>query len=104
MKFNNNFDSNSNFALIFLQTMWNQTAPLFQRKYLRITMIICHIQFWLFVVTNGLYMWFPQTINSVAAFMHEHPGDHKQICEIVYDHQESLYNADGVSENFLQNI
>ncbi|XP_028895806.2 synaptic vesicle glycoprotein 2A isoform X2 [Zeugodacus cucurbitae] len=105
MKFNNNFDSNSNFARIFLQTMWNQTAPLFQRKYLRITMIICHIQFWLFVVTNGLYMWFPHIMNSVATYMQEHPGEHKQICEIVYEHQEGLYKTDGTIEciNKLEN-
>nr|XP_036221542.1 synaptic vesicle glycoprotein 2B-like [Bactrocera oleae] len=94
----NHCDSNSNFALVFLLTMWNQTAPLFERKYLKMTVIICNIQFWALVAANGLYMWFPQTINSVAAFIQEHPGEHKHICEIVYDQQESLYKTDGTIE------
>ncbi|XP_054727892.1 synaptic vesicle glycoprotein 2A-like [Anastrepha obliqua] len=98
LQFNSKFDSNSNFALVFLQTMWNQTAPLFQRKYLRITMIVCNMQFWLYVVTNGLYMWFPHTINSMAAYMNEHPGEQKKICEIVYAQQESIYKTDGTIE------
>ncbi|XP_050328483.1 synaptic vesicle glycoprotein 2A-like isoform X1 [Bactrocera neohumeralis] len=94
----NNCDSNSNFALVFLQTMWSQTAPLFQRKYFQITVIICNIQFWALVAANGLYMWFPQTINGVVAFIQEHPGEHKLICEIVYDQQETLYKTDGTIE------
>lgn len=98
LKFSNNFDSNSNFAIVFLQTMWNQTVPLFQRRYLLITIIICNIQFWLFVITNGLYMWFPHIINSMAAFMQEHPGEHRQICEIVYAQEKNLYKNDGVSK------
>ncbi|XP_036319629.1 putative transporter SVOPL [Rhagoletis pomonella] len=98
LQFNSKFESNSNFALLFLQTMWNQTVPLFQRKYLRITMIVCNMQFWLYVVTNGLYMWFPHIINSVAAFINEHPGEHKQICQIVYEQQESIYKMDGTIE------
>ncbi|XP_004527473.1 synaptic vesicle glycoprotein 2A [Ceratitis capitata] len=105
LKFSNNFDSNSNFAIVFLQTMWNQTVPLFQRRYLLITIIICNIQFWLFVITNGLYMWFPHIINSMAAFMQEHPGEHRQICEIVYAQEKNLYKNDGSIEciNKLEN-
>ncbi|XP_018800129.1 PREDICTED: synaptic vesicle glycoprotein 2A-like [Bactrocera latifrons] len=94
----NNCDSNTNFALVFLQTMWSQTAPLFQRKYLQITVIICNIQFWALVAANGLYMWFPQTINSVVTFIQEHSGEHKLICEIVYDQQDALYKTDGTIE------
>uniref|UniRef100_A0A034VVQ6 Synaptic vesicle glycoprotein 2A n=2 Tax=Bactrocera dorsalis TaxID=27457 RepID=A0A034VVQ6_BACDO len=78
--------------------MWSQTAPLFQRKYLQVTIIICNIQFWALVAANGLYMWFPQTINSVMAFIQEHPGEHKKICEIVYDQQETFYKTDGTIE------
>ncbi|XP_037938036.1 synaptic vesicle glycoprotein 2B-like isoform X2 [Teleopsis dalmanni] len=89
---------NSKMFIAFLQTMWDQTVPLFHKKYLRTTLIVCTVQFWLYVITNGLYMWFPHIINSMAEFMNENPGQHKKICEIVYDKHESLYKTDGSME------
>uniref|UniRef100_T1PCW5 Major Facilitator Superfamily protein n=1 Tax=Musca domestica TaxID=7370 RepID=T1PCW5_MUSDO len=76
--------------LSFLQTMWNQTVPLFQRKYLRSTTIVCITQFWLYVITNGLYMWFPYIINAMGEFMKNNPGKNEYLCEIVYYKNEHL--------------
>ncbi|XP_067638677.1 synaptic vesicle glycoprotein 2A-like isoform X3 [Eurosta solidaginis] len=98
MQLNNKAASTENFASAFLKSMWNQTAPLFHKQYIRITLIVCTIQFWLYVVTNGMYMWFPHIINSMVEFMDAHPGEMKQICHIVYDKHESLYKADGTME------
>ncbi|XP_053949917.1 synaptic vesicle glycoprotein 2A-like isoform X2 [Anastrepha ludens] len=97
MQLNNKSASKENFATAFMKSMWNQTVPLFHKQYLRITLIVCNMQFWLYVVTNGMYMWFPHIINSMVEFMNSHPGEHKQICQIVYDKHESLYKTDGVS-------
>ncbi|XP_061390197.1 synaptic vesicle glycoprotein 2B-like [Musca vetustissima] len=71
--------------LSFLQMMWNQTAPLFQKKYLRSTAIVCTTQFWLYVITNGLYMWFPFIINAMGEFMKNNPGGNELLCNIVYN-------------------
>lgn len=81
----------------FLNTMWNQTIPLFHKKYLRSTLIVCTTQFWIYLIVNGLYMWFPHIINSMSEFMNTHPGENKLLCQIVYDKDEFLYHNDGVS-------
>ncbi|XP_069966127.1 synaptic vesicle glycoprotein 2A isoform X1 [Bactrocera oleae] len=98
MQLNNQSASKENFATAFLKSMWNQTVPLFHKQYIRVTLIVCNMQFWLYVVTNGMYMWFPHIINSMVEFMNAHPGEHKEICQIVYDKHESLYKSDGTME------
>lgn len=75
--------------------MWNQTVPLFRRKYLRTTLIVCTVQFWLYVITNGLYMWFPYIINAMGEFMRNNPDDNQKLCEIVYAKHDNL--TEGVS-------
>ncbi|KAL9878785.1 synaptic vesicle glycoprotein 2A-like isoform X2 [Glossina fuscipes] len=82
----------------FLNTMWNQTTPLFHKKYLRSTLIVCTTQFWIYLIVNGLYMWFPHIINSMSEFMNTHPGENKLLCQIVYDKDEFLYHNDGSME------
>lgn len=87
----------SNFFVVFVRSMWQQTVPLFSRKYLRTTLIACTLQFWLYVATNGMYMWFPHIINSMAEFIRNNPGESKQMCQIVYDKEASFIQEDGVS-------
>lgn len=91
-------DKNSNIFSTFLSTMWAQTVPLFEPKYRRITVIICTIQFWLYVVTNGMYMWFPHIANSMVEFMKEYPGNKTLICDVVYAKHASTYKEDGTME------
>ncbi|XP_055912649.1 synaptic vesicle glycoprotein 2B-like isoform X2 [Eupeodes corollae] len=88
-------DKQSNIVTAFLKTMWAQTVPLFEKKYCRITVIICTIQFWMYVTTNGMYMWFPHIANSMVEFMKEHPGNRTLICEVVYAKHASIYKEDG---------
>lgn len=75
--------------------MRNQTVPLFGKKYLRTTFIIGFTQFWLFVIANGLYMWFPGIINAMVEFMRDHPNENQYVCQIVYDTQSKSTPSDG---------
>lgn len=79
--------------------MWNQTVPLFRRKYLRTTLIVCTVQFWLYVITNGLYMWFPYIINAMGEFMRNNPDGNQKLCEIVYAKHDN--QTEGVSLNIV---
>lgn len=81
-------------------TMWNQTVPLFRRKYLRTTLIVCTAQFWLYVITNGLYMWFPYIINAMGEFMRNNPGKNELLCHIVYAKHDN--QTEGVSLRLKQ--
>ncbi|XP_017475873.1 PREDICTED: synaptic vesicle glycoprotein 2A-like, partial [Rhagoletis zephyria] len=104
-------ERNSNATISLLSSMWNQTQPLFNREYMRTTVLICSIQFWIFVTSNGMYMWFPHILNSVAEFMNENPGNRTYICQVVYSKQESIFNlesahvgatSDGISSQVEQ--
>ncbi|KAL9884923.1 synaptic vesicle glycoprotein 2B-like [Glossina fuscipes fuscipes] len=73
-----------------LKSMWSQTQPLFNREYVMTTVLICTIQFWIFVTSNGMYMWFPDILNSVAEFMNANPSSSAYICNVVYEKHESI--------------
>ncbi|XP_005183229.1 synaptic vesicle glycoprotein 2B [Musca domestica] len=79
----------SNPILNVLKSMWTQTQPLFNRQYARTTILICTIQFFIFCTSNGMYMWFPSILNSVAEFMNENPNNRTYICEVVYAKQKA---------------
>ncbi|XP_013107184.2 synaptic vesicle glycoprotein 2A [Stomoxys calcitrans] len=82
-------NANSNALVVLLRSMWTQTQPLFNREYARTTILICTIQFFIFCTSNGMYMWFPSILNSVAEFMSEYPNNSTFICDVVYAKQKA---------------
>lgn len=76
------------------KSMWAQTQPLFNREYMRTTVLICSIQFWIFVTSNGMYMWFPHILNSVVEFMEDNPNNTTYICDVVYNKQALLFEQE----------
>lgn len=84
----------SNPIAALFKAMWSQTQPLFNRDHIRNTILICFIQFWIFVTSNGMYMWFPYILNSVAEFMSEHPNNRTYICDVVYAKQEVMFKLE----------
>uniref|UniRef100_T1GFD6 Major facilitator superfamily (MFS) profile domain-containing protein n=1 Tax=Megaselia scalaris TaxID=36166 RepID=T1GFD6_MEGSC len=62
-----------------LRAMWEQTVPLFSREYIRITLLVCLIQFIIFSTSNGMYMWFPDILNSVMKFESTNKGQSAYI-------------------------
>ena len=93
-KVKNQRQNKSNALLELMRTMWNQTQPLFNREHMRTTILICTIQFWIFVTSNGMYMWFPHILNSVAEFQKDDPNGRVYICEVVYQKQESIFKLE----------
>lgn len=64
--------------------IWKQTVPLFGKKYIRVTLICCVVQFMVYTTSNGMYVWFPEIVNEVRQFLNENPDTHLSICTI-YD-------------------
>lgn len=64
--------------------IWKQTVPLFERKYIRVTLICCIVQFMVYTTSNGMYVWFPEIVNEVRYYLNENPDTHLSICTI-YD-------------------
>ncbi|XP_075155560.1 synaptic vesicle glycoprotein 2A-like isoform X1 [Haematobia irritans] len=94
-------DTNSNAVMVLLRSMWSQTQPLFNREYARTTILICTIQFFIFCTSNGMYMWFPSILNSVAEFMNEYPNNSTFICDVVYEKQKAALLIE-MDENVTQ--
>lgn len=46
-------DTQGNCFFGTLKLMWDQTAPLFKKKHLKNTFLICTAQFMIFVTSNG---------------------------------------------------
>lgn len=88
-------NSKSSFSL--LKSMWTQTAPLFMAPHLKTTFLACFIQFGIFVTSNGMYMWFPDILNRIAANVNENPGEKISLCDIVYMTRLNISAMDTVS-------
>lgn len=76
-------EANTKGGMSIFKTMWDQTTPLFGKAYIKTTVIASIMQFGIFVSANGMYMWFPDILNRVTAFMNEHPGQHAALCDIL---------------------
>lgn len=64
-------------------SMWSQTTPLFSGIYLRTTLLASALQFGNYVNTNGMYMWFPDTVNRVIDYTHRNPDTSATVCQIL---------------------
>lgn len=75
-----------------LQSMWDQTVPLFQKSYILITFLICALNFFCFATASGMYIWFPDIINSVMEYVIESPDKSGYMCDIYSKKLEGIYN------------
>lgn len=81
-----------------LQSMWNQTIPLFQKSYLLLTFLICALNFFCFATASGMYIWFPDIVNSVMEYLIENPGEPGYMCDIYSKKLEGIYNETKVGD------
>ncbi|CAG4933582.1 unnamed protein product [Parnassius apollo] len=51
-----------------LESMRDQTVPLFRSPLLPWTILTCFVQFGIFATTNGFYVWVPTILNSMANY------------------------------------
>lgn len=83
----------------FLDVLWKQTFPLFNKKFIRNSLIICFIQFGLFSVSSGMALWLPDITNSITAYINEFPGDKALFCDIYNNKANLLINqTEGVHD------
>lgn len=75
-------EGEGNFCSTLCKSIWDQTAPLFNRQFVWLTLLICFLQFVVFSTANGMYMWFPDILNSVMEYNKENPDNSTYICEI----------------------
>lgn len=67
----------------FLASVWNQTAPLFRPPYLWPTLLICFIQFCIYITSNGLYMHFADILNKMATNIGSYKTSREMMCDTI---------------------
>ncbi|XP_055618855.1 synaptic vesicle glycoprotein 2B-like [Toxorhynchites rutilus septentrionalis] len=57
--------NNSNGFHALMKLVWKQTAPLFMEPYMGRTVIMCFLQFGMFLTAHGMYVFFPGILNQM---------------------------------------
>lgn len=92
-------DDQTNRGLQILKEMWYQTTLLFSKKYLKVTLLTCYLQVIIFATASGMYMWFPDILNSVIEFTKGHPGESSTICDIYGGKLDRIFNQTDIPIN-----
>lgn len=66
-----------------LKTIWDQTAPLFKTPYLKTTILICTIQFGIYLTNQGFAMFFAEIINKMSDNVDDFYDQRVMMCDIV---------------------
>lgn len=66
-----------------ISSVWGQTIPLFKSAYLRSTLLVCAIQFGIYAVCNGFYIFFAEILNRMAKQVDSFVDDRIEMCDIV---------------------
>lgn len=66
-----------------LKTIWNQTAPLFKPPYLKSTVLICTIQFGIYLTSQGFAMFFAEIINKMSDNLDSFYNQRMMMCDTL---------------------
>lgn len=66
-----------------LNSVWNQTAPLFKAPHLFSTVLLCTIQFGIFATGNGFYMFFADILNKMASNLSSYTNQRISMCDVI---------------------
>ncbi|XP_053685701.1 synaptic vesicle glycoprotein 2B-like [Sabethes cyaneus] len=72
-----------------MQLVWNQTAPLFRKPYLRTLLIVCFLHFGTYFNTHGMYMFFPEILDKMVE-THAAGISNVTLCSVVYKHNPNV--------------
>lgn len=75
------YSQKSNFS--FLANVWAQTIPLFRPPYLLATIILCGIQFSLYAISSGMFMFFADILNRMAINLKDISVPRMPMCEVI---------------------
>ncbi|KAJ9599348.1 hypothetical protein L9F63_010169 [Diploptera punctata] len=66
-----------------MKNMWDQTKPLFQKRYVLLTSLAFIMQFSFYASFNGFAMWVPDIYNRYAMYSEIYPNQSFTICESI---------------------
>lgn len=75
------YSQNSRFP--YLASLWTQTTPLFRPPYLLATTILCGVQFSLYAISSGFFMFFADILNRMAINLKDIADPRIPMCEVI---------------------
>lgn len=79
-------DGNEKVPSTLLKSIWSQTAPIFKPPYLKSTILLCTIQFSLYSIFNGFFLFFPEIINRMSINLNSFVDDRMPMCDAIEMH------------------
>lgn len=67
----------------YLNTVWNQTVPLFKRPLLRSTGLVCFVQFSILYIAQGMNVFTPDILNKMAINSPSLVNQRNMMCDTI---------------------
>ncbi|XP_053698215.1 synaptic vesicle glycoprotein 2B-like [Sabethes cyaneus] len=66
-----------------MRLVWEQTAPLFRKPYLKTALIVCFLHFGTYFTSHGMYMFFPEILDKMVE-TYAAGISNVTLCSVVY--------------------
>lgn len=74
-----------------MESIWSRAKPLLSRKYVKVTLVLCILQFVSNSTNFGMFLFFPDIVNSVETYLKSN-GSSTSMCEIYEQNLRNVYN------------
>ncbi|XP_076258288.1 synaptic vesicle glycoprotein 2A-like [Rhynchophorus ferrugineus] len=75
-----------------LSKMWRQTTPLFDKGNLFKTLLICYMQFGVFMSASALALWYPEILNRMSSYSEKINSTDVTLCDSI-NFQETILDV-----------
>ncbi|XP_018564187.1 synaptic vesicle glycoprotein 2B [Anoplophora glabripennis] len=83
------------------KSMWRQTVPLFKREFLVKTLLVCFLQFSIFLTTSSIIMWYPQILNSMTEYGKNESESKVTMCKSILFDEETTVAAETSGKSLI---
>ncbi|CAG9865055.1 unnamed protein product [Phyllotreta striolata] len=66
-----------------LNSIWEQFVPLFKKRFILKTFMVCFLQFAIFLSSSAVIMWYPEILNSMTELGKKLPDNEITLCKAV---------------------
>ncbi|KAL1508930.1 hypothetical protein ABEB36_003747 [Hypothenemus hampei] len=73
----------------FFKLIWKQSVLLFKKEFRLKTILICYLQFGVFLSASALALWFPQILNSLSKFAQTVGNANVTLCGSIMNEEVS---------------
>ncbi|XP_030763786.1 synaptic vesicle glycoprotein 2B-like [Sitophilus oryzae] len=88
---------------VFL-SMWRQTVPLFRKENIIKTVLICYMQFGVFMSASALALWYPEILNSMDRYSKKVSANDVTLCASINYNNDSVTKSNLLGYNIFEDL